>query len=166
LSFFSYPLDFTFVCPTEIIAFSNAHERLKAIGAEIVGRFRVCASPVTSRSAGFSVTFPLIGDLGANISKLYGFYLSSAGHDLRGTAIIEPDGIVQPDVGRNIDEVLRLVQGDQFHREQARPPGEQVVLREALNNIRRPDLKTVRRESHELESISVKQGMNRATHIH
>jgi peroxiredoxin (alkyl hydroperoxide reductase subunit C) len=130
LVLFSYPLDFTFVCPTEIIAFSNAYERFKAINTEIVGLstdsvYAHLAWIGTDRKQGGlgSINIPLIGDLGAKISKLYGFYLCSAGHDLRGTAIIDPDGIVQhlsynqPDVGRNIEEVLRLVQGYQFHRE-------------------------------------------------
>jgi alkyl hydroperoxide reductase subunit AhpC len=65
----------------------------------------------------------LIGDLGGKISKLFGFYMCCAGHSFRGTVIIDPDGIVQhlsynqPNVGRNIDEVLRLVKGYQFSRE-------------------------------------------------
>jgi peroxiredoxin (alkyl hydroperoxide reductase subunit C) len=130
LVLFSYPLDFTFVCPTEIIAFSNAYERFKAINAEIVGLsvdsvYSHLAWIGTDRKAGGigAINYPLIGDLGAKISKKYGFYMCSAGHDLRGTAIIDPDGVVQhlsynqPDVGRNIEEVLRLVQGYQFHRE-------------------------------------------------
>jgi peroxiredoxin (alkyl hydroperoxide reductase subunit C) len=129
LVLFSYPLDFTFVCPTEIIAFSNAYGKFKAAGAEIVGLsvdsvYSHLAWIGTDRKQGGlgSITIPLIGDLGAKISKQYGFYMCTTGHDLRGTVIIDPDGIVQhlsynqPDVGRNIEEVLRLVQGYQFAR--------------------------------------------------
>jgi len=70
-----------------------------------------------------AINYPLIGDLGGKIGKQFGFYMCDAGHDLRGTAIIDPDGKVQhismnqPDVGRNIEEVLRLVKGYQFARE-------------------------------------------------
>jgi peroxiredoxin (alkyl hydroperoxide reductase subunit C) len=129
LVLFSYPLDFTFVCPTEIIAFSDAKDKFAKIGAEIVGIstdsvFSHLAWIGTDRKEGGigSIKYPLIGDLGAKISKLFGFYMDPAGHDLRGTAIIDPDGIVQhlaynqPDVGRNIEEVLRLVKGYQFAR--------------------------------------------------
>jgi alkyl hydroperoxide reductase subunit AhpC len=68
------------------------------------------------------VGIPLIGDLGGKVANKFGFYSREAGHALRGTAIIAPDGVVQhlsqnhPDVGRNIDEVLRLVKGYQFAR--------------------------------------------------
>jgi peroxiredoxin (alkyl hydroperoxide reductase subunit C) len=129
LVLFSSPLDFTFVCPTEIIAFSEAYDRFTAIGAEIVGIstdsvYSHLAWIGTDRKEGGlgSIKYPLIGDLGAKISKLYGFYMCPAGHNLRGTAIIDPDGVVQhlsynqPDVGRNIEEVLRLVKGYQFAR--------------------------------------------------
>jgi alkyl hydroperoxide reductase subunit AhpC len=129
LVLFSYPLDFTFVCPTEIIAFSGAHDRFRASNAAVVGLstdsvYAHLAWIATERNVGGlgQISFPLIGDLGGRISRRYGFFLHSAAHDLRGTAIIDPDGIVQhlnynqPDVGRNIDEILRLVQGYHFHR--------------------------------------------------
>jgi alkyl hydroperoxide reductase subunit AhpC len=99
---FSYPLDFTFVCPTEIIAFSNAYLRLKAVNAEIVGLstdsvYSHLALISTFRKVGGlgPIDIPLIGDPRAKISKLYGFSLCSAGHDLRVTAIIDPDDIGQ-----------------------------------------------------------------------
>jgi peroxiredoxin (alkyl hydroperoxide reductase subunit C) len=130
LVLFSYPLDFTFVCPTEIIAFSEAYDRFKAINCEVVGLsvdsvFCHLAWVGQDRKDGGlgAIRYRLIGDLGAKISKKYGFYMCQEGHDLRGTAIIDPEGIVRhlsfnhPDVGRNIDEVLRLVKGYQFARE-------------------------------------------------
>ena len=130
LVLFSYPLDFTFVCPTEIIAFSENYEKFKAINCEVVGLsvdsvFSHLAWINTDRKQGGlgPMKYPLIGDLGAKISKEYGWYMCDAGHTLRGTAIIDPDGVIQhlsmnqPDVGRNVNEVLRLVKGYQFARD-------------------------------------------------
>ncbi|OHT14484.1 Peroxiredoxin-1 [Tritrichomonas foetus] len=130
LVLYSYPLDFTFVCPTEIIQFSEQYDQFKKINCEVIGLsvdsvFSHLAWINTPRKEGGlgGINYPLIGDLGAKISKKYGFYMCEAGHTNRGTAIIDPDGIVRhismnhPDVGRNIDEVLRLVKGYQFARE-------------------------------------------------
>nr|AFZ78677.1 thioredoxin peroxidase [Coptotermes formosanus] len=124
---FSYPLDFTFVCPTEIIAFSEAYDSFQAINTEVIGIsvdsvYSHLAWINTPRSEGGigSIKYSIIGDLGGNICKQLGFYLCEAGHALRGTAIIDPQGIVRhismnhPDVGRSIEEVLRLVKGYQF----------------------------------------------------
>jgi len=124
---FSYPLDFTFVCPTEIIAFSDKYEEFKKIGCEVLGMsvdscFTHLAWINTPRKEGGlgPIAYPIIGDLGGKVCKAFGFYMPEAGHSLRGTAIIDPQGIVRhismnhPDVGRNIDEVLRLVKGYQF----------------------------------------------------
>ena len=130
LVLFTYPLDFTFVCPTEIIKFSEHYKDFKKIGCEVLGMstdscFSHLAWINTPRKEGGlgGIEYPIIGDLGGVISKQFGFYLEDAHHDLRGTAIIDPDGIVRhigmnhPDVGRNIEEVLRLVKGYQFARE-------------------------------------------------
>ena len=130
LVLFSYPLDFTFVCPTEIIKFSETYPQFKKINCEVVGIsvdsvFTHLAWMNTPRKEGGlgELQIPLIGDLGGVISKAYGFYMEDAGHDLRGTVIIDPQGIVRhvsmnhPDVGRNIEEVLRLVKGYQFAAE-------------------------------------------------
>ncbi|EAY01083.1 thioredoxin peroxidase [Trichomonas vaginalis G3] len=127
LVLFSYPLDFTFVCPTEIIEFSNKYEEFKKIGCEVLGLsvdsvFTHLAWINTPRKEGGlgEIKYPLIGDLGGKIAKDYGFYMCEAGHTLRGTAIIDPEGIIRhvqmnhPDVGRNVDEILRLVKAYQF----------------------------------------------------
>lgn len=127
LVLFSYPLDFTFVCPTEIIQFSEHYNEFKEINCEVLG---MSVDSVFTHNAWMDVprkdgglgqiNYKLIGDLGSKISKMFGFYMPEAGHALRGTAIIDPDGIVRhlsmnhPDVGRNIEEVLRLVKGYQF----------------------------------------------------
>lgn len=123
---FSYPLDFTFVCPTEIIAFSDAYEKFKAIGCEVLGvsvdsQFTHLAWVNTPRTDGGlgKMNIPLLADLGGKICKKYGWMLET-GHSLRGTVIIDDKGIVRhlsmnhPDVGRNIEEVLRLVKAYQF----------------------------------------------------
>ena len=130
LVLFSYPLDFTFVCPTEIIKFSEEYEKFKKINCEVLGMsvdscFTHLAWINTPRKEGGlgEIAYPIIGDLGGVISKKFGFYMEDAGHDLRGTVIIDPQGIVRhismnhPDVGRNIEEVLRLVKGYQFAAE-------------------------------------------------
>ncbi|EAY14703.1 tryparedoxin peroxidase, putative [Trichomonas vaginalis G3] len=127
LVLFAWPLDFTFVCPTEIIEFSNKFEEFKKLGCEVIGmsvdsNFTHLAWINTPRKDGGigSLQYPIIGDLGAKISKAYGFYMEEAGHDLRGTVIIDPQGIVRhiqmnhPDVGRNVDEIIRLVKAYQF----------------------------------------------------
>lgn len=127
LVLFSYPLDFTFVCPTEIIQFSEEYDQFKKIGCEVLGMsvdsvFSHLAWINTPRKEGGlgNIKYPILADLGAKIGKKYGFYMPEAGHDLRGTVIIDPNGIIRhismnhPDVGRNIDEVLRLVKGYQY----------------------------------------------------
>ncbi|KAH0787885.1 thioredoxin peroxidase [Histomonas meleagridis] len=66
------------------------------------------------------INIKLIGDLGAKISKKYNFYDENLGHNMRGTVIIDPEGIIKhvsmthPNVGRNVNEVLRLVKAFQF----------------------------------------------------
>ncbi|KAH0789213.1 thioredoxin peroxidase [Histomonas meleagridis] len=127
LVLFTYPLDFTFVCPTEVIAFSEAAKKFNEINCEVVGmstdsiysHLEWIGKPRNTGGLG-EMNIMLIGDLGAKISKKYGFYSEEAGHDIRGTAIIDPKGIIRhlsmdnPEVGRNVDEVLRLVKGYQY----------------------------------------------------
>lgn len=124
---FFYPLDFTFVCPTEIIAFSDRAADFKKINCEVIAAstdslFSHLAWTQTPRKMGGlgQMNIPIISDLTHQISKDYGVYLEDAGHDLRGLFIIDGKGIIRhitmndPPVGRNVDEVLRLVQGYQF----------------------------------------------------
>ena len=122
-----YPLDFTFVCPTEIIAFSDRAEEFRAINAEIVAvstdsQFTHLAWINTPRNQGGlgKVNFPLLSDLTHQISKDYGVYLEHLGHSLRGLFIIDSKGIVRQvtmndlPVGRSVDETIRLVQAFQY----------------------------------------------------
>ncbi|MEZ6183539.1 MAG: peroxiredoxin [Planctomycetota bacterium] len=129
LVLFFYPLDFTFVCPTEIIAFSEATSRFKEVGANIVGisvdsQFTHLAWINTPREQGGlgKLNFPLIADLNKNIARDYGVLLDG-GVALRGLFIIDPKGTVRHStindlpVGRNVDEALRVIQAFQYVEE-------------------------------------------------
>ncbi|XP_004872272.1 peroxiredoxin-4 isoform X1 [Heterocephalus glaber] len=127
LVFFFYPLDFTFVCPTEIIAFGDRIEEFRSINTEVVAcsvdsQFTHLAWINTPRRQGGlgSIRIPLLSDLNHQISKDYGVYLEDAGHTLRGLFIIDDKGILRQitlndlPVGRSVDETLRLVQAFQY----------------------------------------------------
>ncbi|MDH4263536.1 MAG: peroxiredoxin [Spirochaetia bacterium] len=124
---FFYPLDFTFVCPTEITAFSDKEGEFSKIGAQIIGasvdsKFSHLAWVNQSRNEGGlgDIKFPLVADLTKEIARNYGVLIEDAGISLRGVFIIDPKGILKVmmvnnnSVGRNVDEVLRLVQADQY----------------------------------------------------
>ncbi len=129
LTLFFYPLDFTFVCPTEIVAFSEAASKFEEIGAKLAAvsidsAFTHLAWVNTPRNKGGlgRVNFPLIADLNKKISKKYDVLLK-AGIALRGLFIIDPKGTVRHStvndlpVGRNVDEALRVIQAFQYHEE-------------------------------------------------
>jgi peroxiredoxin (alkyl hydroperoxide reductase subunit C) len=126
LVLFFYPLDFTFVCPTEIIAYSDAAGRFEKIGAKaaaisVDSQFSHLAWVNTPRNKGGlgDVSFPLIADLDKSIAKKYDVLLD-AGIALRGLFVIDPKGIVRHStindlpVGRNVDETLRIIEAFQF----------------------------------------------------
>ncbi|MCB9832375.1 MAG: peroxiredoxin [Planctomycetes bacterium] len=127
---FFYPLDFTFVCPTEILAFSDRSDEFKAIGAEVVGasidsHFSHLAWWKTPRNEGgiAKVTIPLLADTTKQISRDYGVLIENAGIALRGLFIIDPEGVVRHitindlPIGRSVDEALRVIQALQYHKE-------------------------------------------------
>ncbi|CAH0407231.1 unnamed protein product [Chilo suppressalis] len=127
LVFFFYPLDFTFVCPTEILAFSERIEEFKKINTEVVAcsvdsHFTHLAWINTPRKEGGlgKIKIPLLSDLTHSIAKDYGVYLEDVGHTLRGLFIIDDKGILRQitmndlPVGRSVDETLRLVQAFQY----------------------------------------------------
>jgi alkyl hydroperoxide reductase subunit AhpC len=124
---FFYPLDFTFVCPTEIIAFSDRIADFKAIGAEVVGvsvdsKFSHLAWRNTARNQGGlgDLGYPLVADLNKSIARDYGCLIEEAGIALRGLFIIDPEGTVRAaivhdlPVGRSVDETLRVIKAFQF----------------------------------------------------
>jgi peroxiredoxin (alkyl hydroperoxide reductase subunit C) len=125
--FFFYPLDFTFVCPTEILAFSDRFEEFRKINTEIIAcsvdsHFTHLAwinTPRKQGGLGF-LNIPILSDLNHKISQDYGVYLKDLGHTLRGLFIIDDKGILRQitmndlAVGRSVDEILRLVQAFKY----------------------------------------------------
>ncbi|MDA7951746.1 MAG: peroxiredoxin [Pirellulaceae bacterium] len=124
---FFYPLDFTFVCPTEIIAFSDRISEFEKLGVQVLGvsvdsHFSHLAWRNTKRSEGGigEIRYPLIADMGKTIAKDYDVLLGDAGIALRGTFLIDKEGIVRHQVvndlplGRSVDEALRMVSALQF----------------------------------------------------
>lgn len=121
LVLFFYPLDYTFVCPTEITAISDRIGDFKKLEAEVLGcsvdsKFTHMAWMETPRAKGGlgQIAYPLLADLTKDIGNAYGV-LIPAGITLRGLYIIDPDGKVAYQVvhdlgiGRNVDEVLRVL---------------------------------------------------------
>jgi len=130
LVLFFYPLDFTFVCPTEIIAFSDRiaeFEKLDTavVGASVDSHFSHLAWINTPRKQGGlgEMKIPLLADLNKKISRDYGVLLEDAGISLRGLFIIDGNGTLRYSgindlpVGRSVDEVLRLVEAFKFSDE-------------------------------------------------
>lgn len=119
---FFYPLDFTFVCPTELIAVSERIAEFHERGAEVLGvsvdsvYSHVAWRSLPRREGGIgAITFPLISDLDKQISRSYGVLLEQLSVALRGTFLIDQEGIVRSamvndlPLGRNIEETLRLL---------------------------------------------------------
>ena len=124
---FFYPLDFTFVCPTEIIAFSNSMDEFKKRNTEVLGvsidsHFSHLAWRNTDRKNGGlgDIAYPLVADVNKKITYDYGV-MHEAGIAFRGLFLIDKEGVVQHQLinnlplGRNIDEALRMVDALQFH---------------------------------------------------
>ncbi|XP_064416805.1 peroxiredoxin-2 [Latimeria chalumnae] len=124
---FFYPLDFTFVCPTEIISFSEAAEKFQKnncqiIGASVDSQFCHLAWINTPRKLGGleNLKIPLLADLSHSISKDYGVLKEDEGIAYRGLFVIDNKGILRQitindlPVGRSVDETFRLVQAFQF----------------------------------------------------
>lgn len=117
LVMFFYPLDFTFVCPTEITAYSKRVEDFKKEGAEVL------AASVDSEhshkawinSSLGKVNFPIASDMTKKVSNDFGILLEDEGVALRGLFIIDPEGVVRYsvihdlNVGRSVDETLRVL---------------------------------------------------------
>ena len=124
---FFYPLDFTFVCPTEIIAFSEKMDEFKKRNTEVLGvsidsHFSHLAWRNTDRKQGGlgDIQYPLVADVNKKITYDYGV-MHEAGIAFRGLFLIDTSGIVQHQLinnlplGRNIDEALRMVDALKFH---------------------------------------------------
>jgi len=119
---FFYPLDFTFVCPTEIIAFDKHLEEFKKLGCELIGasidsQFSHWAwknTPVEKGGIG-PIRYPLVADITKQISRDYGVLLDEGGVALRGLFLIDKEGVVRHAVindlglGRSVEEALRVL---------------------------------------------------------
>ena len=123
---FFYPLDFTFVCPSEILAFNREVEEFRKRNAELIGvsvdsqytHFAWRNTAVENGGIG-SIHFPLVADLDKSISDAYGVLLPD-GISLRGVFLIDKEGIVRHQLvndlplGRSVEEVIRLLDALQF----------------------------------------------------
>lgn len=129
LLLFFYPLDFTFVCPTEITAFSDHVEKFNDLNCEVLGasidsQFTHLAWTERPREQGgiAGLKYPLLSDMDKTLAQDYGV-LSPMGVALRGLFIIDPEGVVQHatinnlSIGRSVPEALRVLQAAQFAAE-------------------------------------------------
>jgi len=122
-----YPADFTFVCPTELEEAANYYESFKKEGAEILSVSTDTAfvhkawhdtSPAIAK-----VKYPMVADHTGKLCREFGTYIESEGLSLRGTFIIDPDGILKAmdvhdnAIGRSAKEILRKLQAAKFVRE-------------------------------------------------
>ncbi len=126
---FFYPLDFTFVCPSEILAFDNRipafdERNVKIVAISVDSQYTHLAwrdTPVEKGGLG-PVRFPLVADLSKSIARSYGVLIDER-VALRGSFLIDRDGIVRHQVindlplGRDVDEAIRMVDALQFHEE-------------------------------------------------
>ena len=127
---FFYPLDFTFVCPSELIAFDHRYEEFKKRGVEVVGvsidsefTHNAWRNTPTENGGIGAVKYALAADVKHEIAKAYGIEHPEAGVALRASFLIDKNGVVRHQIvndlplGRNIDEMLRMVDALQFHEE-------------------------------------------------
>lgn len=127
---FFYPLDFTFVCPSELIAFDHRIDDFKKRGVEVIG---VSIDSVFTHNAWRNtaindggigpVRYPLVADMKHEICQAYDVEFDAAGVAFRGSFLIDEEGTVRHQVvndlplGRNIDEMLRMIDALSFHQE-------------------------------------------------
>lgn len=119
-----YPLDFTFVCPTELTAFSDRLEEIQGIGAEVLGvstdsvhSHRAWVKTPREQNGIEGLAYPLLSDVGGKLAAKYNILVEESNIALRGLFIINPEGVLQYSVvhdlniGRSVDETLRVLQG-------------------------------------------------------
>jgi len=127
---FFYPLDFTFVCPTELHAFQEKSDQFKKLNTEIIGvsvdsKFSHLAWLNTKQEDGGiqGVKYPVVSDINKSIARDYDVLIAADGVALRGAFLIDKAGVVRQQtindlpLGRNIDEFLRLSEALQYHEE-------------------------------------------------
>jgi peroxiredoxin 2/4 len=127
---FFYPLDFTFVCPSELIALEHRMAQFKALGVQVIAisidsQFTHNAwrnTPIDQGGIG-PVTYTLVADIKHEICQAYGVEHSEAGVALRGAFVIDKEGVVRAQMvndlplGRSIDEIVRLFHALQHHEQ-------------------------------------------------
>lgn len=124
LVFMFYPADFTFICPTELEDAANHYDEFQKLGAEILAVSTDTVfvhkawhdhSPVIAK-----VKFPMVADTTGSLCREFGTYIEGEGLSLRGTFIIDPDGVLKAmemhdnSIGRSADELLRKLQAAKF----------------------------------------------------
>ncbi len=122
-----YPADFTFVCPTELEDAQSHYEEIKKLGGEILSvstdtAFVHKAWHDSSPAIG-KIRYPMVADPTGNLSRMFGTYIESEGVSLRGTFIIDPDGVLKTieihdnSIGRSAKELVRKLEAAKFVRE-------------------------------------------------
>jgi len=119
-----YPLDFTFVCPTELIHFSDRLDEFHGVGAEVLGistdsvhSHRAWLNTPQDKNGIAGVKYPLASDVSGKLASAYNILVEEANIALRGLFIINPEGVLQYSVvhdlniGRSVDETMRVLQG-------------------------------------------------------
>lgn len=130
LCLFFYPLDFTFVCPTELHAFSDKIEEFKKRGCEVLAssidsKFSHAAWLRTPKTQGGieGVNYPILADIHKTVARSYGTLFEDAGVAFRGLFLIDKKQTIRHitlndlPLGRNVDEVLRVLDAIQYHEE-------------------------------------------------
>jgi len=144
---FFYPGDFTFVCPTELVAVAERYAEFEQLGVEVLGIsvdsvhvHKAWQKHELSKMVEGGIPYPMLTDKAGEIGELYLVYDPDAGIDLRGFFVIDPEGVLQvaevlnASMGRDVDEMLRVIQGAQYvyaRRGEALPacwkPGQQTL---------------------------------------
>lgn len=118
-----YPLDFTFVCPTELTAFSDRYDEFKGINAEVIGvstdsvySHRAWLQTPRDKNGVEGLKYPLASDVTKTVASDYGVLIEDRGIALRGLFVIDPEGILRYkvvhdlNIGRSVEETLRVIQ--------------------------------------------------------
>ncbi len=121
---FFYPADFTFVCPTELGDLADKYEEIKALGAEVIS---VSTDTAFVHKAWHDqsetirrIRFPMLADPTGRVCEAYGTYIEDEGLSLRGTFLIDPNGVLKAvemhdnSIGRNSKEIIRRIQAAKF----------------------------------------------------
>lgn len=144
---FFYPGDFTFVCPTELVAVAERYDEFRDLGVTVLGIsvdsphvHKAWQEHELSKMVDGGLPYPMLSDRAGRVGEKYLVYDVDTGSDLRGFFIIDPMGVLQvaqvlnESMGRDVDEMLRLIQGAQYvyaRKDEALPacwhPGDQTL---------------------------------------